>query len=83
MTTETATSTRLKTPQAAQRLGCSPDTLRGWARGRKAADGSLVKPLLTEGEHWFRRSTAPNSPIIFKVEECQKVLRGLGYEIPA
>lgn len=83
MTTELHNETRLKTPLAASRLGCSPDTLRGWAKGRKSADGSFVEPILSEGEHWFRRSAAPNAPIIFRLEQCQKVLSDLGYELPA
>jgi len=75
---------RLKTPQAAARFGRSADTLRIWARGRRSHDGGWAQyPILTENEHWFRRSPAKNAPILFDVERCTEKLRELGYEVPA
>ena len=75
---------RLTTPDAALRLGFSQDTLRVWARGRKAPSGEWAqKPIFTEGEHWSRRTPSPNSPIVFDMHRCIETLRDLGYRIEA
>ena len=66
--------------EAAKLFGVSRDTLRNWSKGRAGSTTRpAAKPILTEGEHFFRRGENPNAPYIFKIEACQETLGHLGY----
>ena len=74
-------NTNLPTPQASIVLGLSEHTLRNWARGR-VDRGRRIEPKFTEGVHYFRRSQAHNSPLIWRIRECREFLDSQGYVLP-
>jgi len=74
-------NTNLPTPQASLVLGLSEHTLRNWARGR-IDRGKKVASKFTEGVHFFRRSQAHNSPLIWRIAACRAFLDSQGYPLP-
>lgn len=73
----------LPTTEAAHYFRLSTDTMRRFARGRKgSASHPAFEPILKEGVHWFRRSAAKNSTIVFRIPETAQVLAEHGYVVP-
>ena len=62
-------------------LGLSANTLRTWARGRM--DRGKQRPAkFIEGQHFFKRSEAPNAPLIWRIQACREFLDSQGYVLP-
>ena len=72
----------LPTSQASALLGLAPNTLRSWARGRMDR-GKQIPPKFVEGQHFFKRSQAPNAPLIWRITACREFLDSQGYVLPA
>ena len=71
----------LPTVEASLVLGLAPNTLRSWARGR--TDRGTKRPArFLEGTHFFKRSSAPNAPLIWRIAACREFLDSLGYVLP-
>ena len=77
----TADQNNLPTPQAAVVLGLAAHTLRSWARGRTDR-GKQIPPKFIEGQHFFKRSQAPNAPLIWRIQACRQFLDSQGYVLP-
>ena len=71
----------LPTVEASLVLGLAPNTLRTWARGR-IDRGKQRPPKFVEGTHFFKRSQAPNAPLIWRIAACREFLDSLGYVLP-
>ena len=71
----------LPTVEASLVLGLAPNTLRTWARGRNDR-GTKRPPKFVEGTHFFKRSQAPNAPLIWRITACREFLDSLGYPLP-
>ena len=70
---------------AAEHFGCSVDLLRKYCHGHGGTlrpDRNKFEPILLEGEHWFRRGSTFNAPIILKLAACEQTLSELGYYDP-
>ncbi len=72
----------LPTVEASLVLGLAPNTLRTWARGR-IDRGKKIPPKFIEGQHFFKRSQAPNAPLIWRIQACRQHLDSQGYVLPA